>query len=146
MRAVLSGILAAILLGCVSTPLPPDVPPSGHLRTAGADFMVNNGRAYYAMTYRVITPFPDSYELRFYFDNPRRGGDPISDTTFVKLDGDLLLVQSIALDCIRNKKRYTVRAEVHRSGSQSGILSAHYQDVEFRVPKDLFAQLGLTNC
>lgn len=108
--------------------------------------MIEKGIPIYAMNFEIIKDLPHGYFLKFLFENPRKRQPPITETRRLEIEGNSILVQSIPLECIRNKKNYSVTVEIYSDELTLDLISTHKQKIEFRLPQEIIEQVGVPIC
>ena len=141
-------VLFALLLGFATSALamPPKAEESDYLRTTGAGFMLEAGAPFYALTFEILQPLPDEVRFEFRFENPAAKREPLTQTAKLEINDDSVVVESVPLPCIRNNRKYIVVVEIYSGPDADEPVAKHTQKVEFRLPRAIIDQLGVTIC
>ena len=146
MKKVCTLVAIAFLIPLITNAAPPEPEESEYIKSTGGGFSVAKGVPVYAMNFQIIKPLPQNAELRFLFENPKKGAPDITETGKLEISETEIVVQSPPLECIRNNRLYLVTIEIYAESSENRPLSIHKQKIEFRLPKQLIEQAGITIC
>ena len=146
MRNLWTHVLIGTLLPLMTGAAPPKPEESEYLKTTGGGFLLEEGKPVYAMNFQITKQLPRNAELRFNFENPKKGAPDISETKNLEVSETEISVQSLPLECIRNNKVYLVTIEIRADSAESELLSTHQQKIEFRMPKQIVNQMGIPIC
>jgi hypothetical protein len=133
-------LLSLVLAACAHAGPGPeasaDSPAAGPepVRTVGAAFRpVGNGLVY-TMQYRLAMPYDSAVRAVAEFENPQRGGTPLTaEATLAPGEGRLVL-ESEPVFTIRNRTDYQVTLRLY-AGSRPPVV--HTDRVRFAVPEGM---------
>jgi len=134
-------ILSCLLIsGCTQKPIvkSDDMESSEYLTTIAGEFIIREKAVIYSLTYKLNKPLPDNAFLRVDFENPFDKSIVIQKDVYP--DSDEILVQSIAIPTIENRRTYRVLTEIVHNDE---VISKHAQNIRFLVRTSLLDRMGI---
>ncbi len=143
-------IAAALLISTGTAIAQPAPRSSEYLKTTGGGAQVERkdgvGSVYFALHLEWNKSPPPGAYLVTEFENTSNVAAPhLVETTVALLDTKPML-RSPIYSCIINNRRYNVIVKVYSDSSKQDLIATHSQELEFRLPRNIFRQLNLKEC
>ena len=145
----LEHILGIVICAMVTTAsaAPPGPASSEYLQTVGGNFAVSRGKGIkYVMEFRIMGAMPKEHNLRFVFQHPRKGAEPITAVSSMAEKEGVLHVQSGLIDCAQQSSKLGVTVEVYSESGLENKLGEHVQPMTFSMPPAVLKQFGIPKC
>ena len=141
MKRVLSAILT-LMVYSISLAGNPNPTHSKYVSTLGGGFLINEGKARYAMTFKVSEELVRPLYVVVKFDNPENRKEDLL-STLVYESGDDLVIQSEPFSAAKSGKTYRMELKFFSDPEHYEQVARHRAKVKFNLTPEVARIVGI---
>ena len=141
MKRVLSAMLT-LMVCSISLAGNPNPTHSKYVSTLGGGFLINEGKARYAMTFKVSEDLVRPLYVVVKFDNPENRKEDLLSTLVYETGGDLV-VQSDSFSSVKNGKTYRLELKFFSDPEHYEQVARHKAKVKFNLTPEVARIVGI---
>jgi hypothetical protein len=141
MKRVLSAILT-LMVCSISLAGNPNPTHSKYVSTLGGGFLINEGKARYAMTFKVSEELARPLYVVVKFDNPENRKEDLLSTLVYESGGDLV-IQSEPFSSAKNGKTYRLELKFFSDPEHYEQVARHKAKVKFNLSPEVAKIVGI---